>query len=529
MAQPVPNPPKSILWVDDEGELLEPHRIFLRSKGFTVEWASNADDAVELLRRHSFDIMLLDEQMPGKRGLEAFRDVRELAPNLPVVMVTKSEEDSTLKEAIGVNVRDYLVKPVNPRQVLSVVTRILEGPRIRQQALARRFVERFRAMELERDPNLDWRGWIERFDELMRWDVELAAAGEMGLYDSLRGLYADMHREFAQFIKREYPDWLKNLEGNRPPLSVDIVSEFLLPIMQRDRAAVFVVVDCLRLDQWRVLEPLLSPYFEVETTHYFAVLPTATPFSRNALFSGLFPGEIAARLPDLWGNPDREDESLNAHEKELLENHLEEITGSKIPVRYQKISTSANSDELERHLGTAIAPEGISAFVFNFVDLLTHGRSESQILYEVARDEIALRQITRQWFQRSALFSVLKEASRRKISVLLTTDHGSIHCNTPATVYAKRDASSNLRYKFGEDLRSERPDQALLFTNEDTLRLPRRGAGSNTLLATNDCFFVYPTKLREYQSRYRGSFLHGGVTPEEVILPLALLTPTTRR
>jgi len=328
----------------------------------------------------------------------------------------------------------------------------------------------------------------------------------------------------AAYMKDNYPEWLKNLQGNRPPLSIDIVSEFLLPILERDKAAVFIVVDCLRLDQWRVLEPLLAPFFDVETTHYYAVLPTATPYSRNSLFSGLFPGEIAARLPDWWGNADREDESLNAHERELLESHLEELCG-KTPVRYQKISTSANSDELERHLGTAIGPEGVSAFVFNFVDLLTHGRSESQILYEVARDEIALRQITRQWFQRSALFSVLKEASRRKISVLLTTDHGSIHCNTPATVYAKRDASANLRYKFGEDLRAERPEQALLFPNEDMLRLPRRGAGGNTLLATNDCFFVYPTKLREYQSRYRGSFLHGGVTPEEVILPLALLTP----
>jgi CheY-like chemotaxis protein len=524
MAVPVLNPPKSILWVDDEGELLEPHRIFLRSKGYTVEWASNADDAMELLRRRSFDILLLDEQMPGKRGLEVYREVRDFAPTLPVVMVTKSEEDSTLKEAIGVNIRDYLVKPINPRQVLSVVTRILEGPRIRQQAIARSFVERFRAIELERDHNLDWRGWIDRYDELMRWDVDLAAAGEMGLYESLQGLYPDMHREFAVYMKNNYPAWLKNLEGNRPPLSIDIVSEFLLPILERDKAAVFIVVDCLRLDQWRVLEPLLAPFFDTETTHYYAVLPTATPYSRNSLFSGLFPGEIAARLPDWWGNADREDESLNAHERELLEAHLQELCG-KTPVRYQKISTAANSDELERHLGTAIGPEGVSAFVFNFVDLLTHGRSESQILYEVARDEIALRQITRQWFQRSALFSVLKEASRRKISVLLTTDHGSIHCNTPATVYAKRDASANLRYKFGEDLRAERPDQALLFSNEDMLRLPRRGAGGNTLLATNDCFFVYPTKLREYQSRYRGSFLHGGVTPEEVILPLALLTP----
>lgn len=208
----MPPPVKSILWVDDEGELLEAHRIFLRSKGYDVEWASNADDAVEMLRRRPFDIMLLDEQMPGKRGLEAYRDVRELAPNLPVVMVTKSEEDATLKEAIGANIRDYLVKPINPRQVLSIVTQILEGPRIRQQAIARRFVERFRAIELERDRDLDWRGWIERFDELMRWDVELAAAGEMGLYDSLRGLYPDMHREFAAYMKDQYPAWLKNLE-----------------------------------------------------------------------------------------------------------------------------------------------------------------------------------------------------------------------------------------------------------------------------------------------------------------------------
>jgi hypothetical protein len=252
------------------------------------------------------------------------------------------------------------------------------------------------------------------------------------------------------------------------------------------------------------------------------VLPTATPYSRNALFSGLFPGEIAARFPDWWG--EREDETLNAHERELLEAHLQELNTPR-PVRYSKISTASDSDELERHLHGAIAHEGVSAFVFNFVDLLTHGRSESAILYEVARDEIALRQLTLQWFQRSALLGVLREASRRKVSVLLTSDHGSIHCQTPATVFAKRDATANLRYKFGEDLRAERPEQALLFPNEDLLRLPRRGLGANTLLAVSDGFFVYPTKLREYQSRYRGSFLHGGVTPEECILPVALLTP----
>ena len=333
-----------------------------------------------------------------------------------------------------------------------------------------------------------------------------------------------MHREFAAFMFEAYPSWLKNLEGDRPPLSVDVVSEFLVPILERDRAAVFVVVDCLRLDQWLALAPLLAPYFEVEVTHHFSVLPTATPYSRNSLFSGLFPGEIAARFPDWWGPGAREDETLNAHERALLEAHLAEI-GHRAPVRYAKISTAADSVELERRLNSAIAPEGISAFVFNFVDLLTHGRSESAILYEVARDEIALRQLTVQWFQRSALLAILKEAARRRITVLLTSDHGSIHCQTPATVFAKRDATANLRYKFGEDVRAERPEQALLFPNADDLRLPHRSLGTRTLLAAGDSFFVYPTKLREYQGRYRGSFLHGGVTPEEVILPVALLTP----
>jgi hypothetical protein len=370
--------------------------------------------------------------------------------------------------------------------------------------------------------HLDWRGWIDRYTELVQWDLDLAAANEMGLHESLRGLFPEVRREFAGFVAAAYPGWLARLDGERPPLSIDIVGEFLLPVVRQDRAAAFVVIDCLRLDQWKVLEPVIAPLFDIETTYHFGVLPSATPYARNALFSGLFPNEIAARFPDWWG--EREDETLNAHERELLEAQLDEL-GMRVPVKYDKISTSYEADELSRRLANAIAPEGISAFVFNFVDLLTHGRSESAILYEVARDEIALRQLTLQWFRRSALFEVLHEAARRGVKVLVTSDHGSIHCHTPATVFARRDATQNLRFKFGEDLRAEDPDLALLFHDEAALKLPRRGLGANTLLATGDSFFVYPTKLREYQSRYRGSFLHGGVTPEECILPVALLTP----
>jgi DNA-binding NarL/FixJ family response regulator len=518
MAQPA----KSVLWVDDEAELLEPHRIFLRDKGFDVEMATNAEDAVEMVRRRPFNLVLLDEQMPGKRGLETLADLREADPNIAIIMVTKSEEDSTMTEALGNALEGYIVKPVTPRQVYAAITRLLDGPRIHQQAVARRFVERFRDIQNEPVRGLGWREWIDRFGELTQWDLDLVAANEMGLHESLQGLYPDLRREFALYMKSAYPNWLRNLDGDRPPLSIDIVPEYLLPILKTEKAAVFVVIDCLRLDQWRILEPIIAPLFDIETTHYYSILPTATPYSRNALFSGLFPGEIAARFPDWWG--EREDETLNAHERDLLGAQLEEL-GVKQPVRYEKISTSAEGDDIERRLARVIAPDGISAFVFNFVDLLTHGRSESAILYEVARDEIALRQLTLQWFSRSALFSVLKEAARRGLKVLVTSDHGSIHCRTPATVFAKRDATQNLRYKFGEDLRAENPEQGMLFTNEDSLKLPRRGLGANTLLATGDSFFVYPTKLREYQSRYRGSFLHGGVTPEECILPVALLTP----
>jgi DNA-binding response OmpR family regulator len=516
------HPAKSVLWIDDEAEMLEPHRMFLRDKGFEVETVTNAEDALELVRRRPFSLVLLDEQMPGRRGLDALRELREIDPNLAIVMVTKSEEDSTMTEALGAALEGYLVKPVTPRQVYAAVTRLLEGARIRQQAVAREFVARFREMQAESFRGFTWRQWIDRYAELTRWDLELTTANEMGLHESLQGLYPDLRREFAGFMKRAYPEWLKNLEGDRPPLSIDIVPEFLMPMFDSAKQAVFVIIDCLRLDQWRTLEPFIAPMFDVETTHYFSILPTATPFSRNALFSGLFPGEIAARFPDWWG--EREDETLNAHERQLLEAQLVELN-RKLPVRYEKISTAAEGDDLARRLARVIAPEGISAFVFNFVDLLTHGRSESAILYEVARDEIALRQLTQQWFRRSALFALLQEASRKRVRVLITTDHGSIHCRTPATVFAKRDATQNLRYKFGEDLRAENPEQAMLFTNEDSLRLPRRGMGANSLLATGDSFFVYPTKLREYQSRYRGSFLHGGVTPEECILPVALLTP----
>src|SRR5712691_3795677 len=520
--------PKSILWVDDEIEGLAAHRRFLEEQGFTVASATHGDDALALLRRQPYSVVLLDEQMPGRRGLELLSEIRAIDPAMPVVMVTQSEGDGTLREAIGVEVDDYLVKPVHPRQVLSVVTRLLEGDRIRQQRRARDFVTRFRELEAKRAETLAWREWIELVVELAGWEVRLEAAREPGLSDALRSLQRGLHDSFASYVARQYPRWLAAPEGDRPPLSVDVGAEFLVPVLKNTGRVLFIVVDCLRLDQWEVLRDLVTPLFHVEESHYFSILPTATPFARNAIFSGMFPMEIAARHPDWWGAASDE-ESLNAHEAELLSEQLVELVGKPVPVRYEKLFSAGESSELQRRLPAHLAQDGVTALVFNFIDQLTHGRSESAILYEVARDEAALRGLTRTWFERSPVLAALQEAERRGVTVLLTSDHGSIHCETPATVYAKRDATANLRYKFGEDLRAEDPEAAIAVQDLKAWGLPAMGLGVRLLLARTDRFFVYPTKLREYQARYRGSFLHGGVTPEEMILPVVLLTPRGRR
>jgi hypothetical protein len=313
------------------------------------------------------------------------------------------------------------------------------------------------------------------------------------------------------------------VESDRPPLSVDVGAEFLRPVLEAHGRAMLVVVDCLRLDQWAMIRPLIGAHFDIETAHYFSILPTATPFARNAIFSGLFPAELKSRYPRWWA--DQDEASLNAHEAELLVEQLKDLTGRNVPVHYEKVFTAADGEGLLKRLPGHLAQDGVTALVFNFIDQLTHGRTENSTLFEVARDTPALRSLTRTWFERSPLWDALREAERRGVPVLLTTDHGSIHCHTPATVFAKRDATSNLRYKFGEDLKAQDPEAALLVEDLASFGLPTRTPTTRLLLATGDRFFVYPTKLREYQARYRGAFLHGGVSPEEVVLPIALLTP----
>jgi len=516
---------KRVIWVDDEVERFEPHLLFLRQRGYDVDTTTNGDDALEMARRQSYDLVLLDEQMPGRRGLDVLGELRRELPHARFVMVTKSEEDRTLVEAIGRRVDDYLVKPASPRQLLSVVTRLLEGPQLRQQRVAQDFAARYAQLTMMRDEASHWQHFFALYSELVEWELRLFEAGERGLVDSVNQLQSEVRRQFGVYVSRNYGHWTANREGDRPPLSVDLVQRWVAPHVGQG-PVLFLIIDCMRLDQWRMIRPLLGDFFDIDEDLYASILPTATPYSRNAIFGGTYPDAIARTNPGWW---DIEEGSLNAFEDRLLRDHLKRLARRDVPVHYEKVFTDAESEDLVARVRSGLAGDGVVAIVYNFVDLLTHGRSESAILMEVARDVPGLRALTVQWFERSSAYRILREAAARGVKVVLTTDHGSILCERPVTVHARRDATNNLRYKFGLDLRAETPSAVYAVRDETELRFPPGRRATNYLLALEDFFFVYPTKLREYQARYRGSFLHGGVSPEEMILPVVSLTPRAVR
>ncbi len=517
---------RRILWVDDEIDLLRPHLLFLQDRGYRVDTATNGDDAVALFGRHRYDLVLLDERLPGCSGLEILGRLRQENTHARVIMVTKSEEDATLAEAVGRRVDDYLVKPASPRQVLAAVTRILDGRVLGQRQMAQDFARSFPSLLARRQEARTAADFAALYGELVDWHIRLEGTGEGGLVDSVEALLAELRRDFGHWMRQHYPRWVRGQE-ERPLTSVDLVRERLIPLLG-SRPVLFVVLDCLRLDQWRVISPLLSPFFEVEESLYFSILPTATPYARNALFAGAFPQEIARRFPNWWNLSDDEG-SLNNFEDRLLSMQLETLTGRKVPLHYEKVFGHRDEEQIRARVRAAWKAEGtVVALVFNFVDLMTHGRSESPVLMEVARDEAALRDVTRSWFQRSGLFALLQEAAAEGLEVLFTTDHGSILCQRPTTVFARRDATANLRYKFGNDLRVQDPATVFATNNQKDLGFPPARLGMTYLLALEDYFFVYPTKLREYQARYRNAFLHGGISPEEMIVPVARLIPRPR-
>lgn len=516
---------KRILWVDDEIDGLRSHILFLEQRGFDVTTAPTGEDALALVSEDGFDCVLLDQQMPGMRGMTVFERVRERHPALPVVMVTKSEEEGLMDQAIGRRVDDYLVKPINPNQVLSVLKRLLEGPRIRHQTIAQEFSRRYLELDEERKTRVSWDDWVDLYREILHWELRLIDANERGLLESQAELLKAANADFSDYVQSHYAEWVGGRPGQRPVLSPDLIGHHVAPLLRDDDGPVFfIVIDCLRLDQWMAIRDALEPHFAIDEAFAGSILPSATPYSRNAIFSGWFPRQIAEKHPDMWLGDHDVEGSMNTYERELLQMQLKRLGFDVEDVPYTRVFTVSDGARALRQLPRCLQAR-LSAFVFNFIDILTHGRSESEILLEIAPDQEAFRSLTRSWFLHSALYELLVQAARHGVRVVLTTDHGSVHCLRPATVYARRDASQNLRYKFGNNVRAEDPETAYRVVDPAVLGLPDMGVNVATLLAVEDYYFVYPTKLREYQSRYYGAFLHGGLSLEELILPVSTLTP----
>ncbi|GAB4339475.1 MAG: response regulator [Calditrichia bacterium] len=512
-----------ILWVDDEIEFLQPHILFLKDKGYLVETSSNADDAIELIREQNFDLVLLDEMMPGKDGLTALGEIKQISPGLPVIMITKNEEETLMEDAIGAKIDDYLIKPVNPSQILMACKKFLHGKDISQKKMTQASSQRLSQISMKLMQPMDFQDWIDLYLELAQWDVELDEMSEPQMREMLYDQRRECNVEFGKYIQRNYQDWIED-RIERPELSVDVVKKSVVPLLQAGKKVVFVVIDCLRLDQWLVLEPFFYPYFNISKKYYYSILPTATPFARNAIFSGLFPIEIEKRYPELWAQGEDDDYSRNRYEDKLIYDQLR-ISGIKFSSepKYSKILNSEDARNLEKNLHSYLSAPFLS-MVVNFVDILAHSRSDLPILKEIAPDEASYRSLTKSWFEHSPVYSIFKQLAEEGVTVVLTSDHGSVRSMRGAKVIGDREASTNLRYKFGRNLKVD-AKHAIFVKNPKDYKLPVRNFNINYIIAKEDYYFVYPTNYHKYMAYYRDSFQHGGISMEEMILPLVTLQP----
>ncbi len=513
-----------ILWVDDQIENLRSHIVYLAEKGYEVASATNGRDALEMLRDTSYDAVLLDEMMPGLGGLETLEEIKKIRENVPVVMITKSEEEDLMTRAIGKRIDDYLVKPVSPLQIVSALKRLLEGRRIRGEQVTRDYLSHFGEVPHRAQTAASPADWESLYSDLVQWSLDLFSYSDHGLLETHSEQLAECNRIFGRYVRDHYGAWVRGEDADAPLFSPKLFETWIAPEIDAGRPVYWIVIDCMRLDQWRFVESLLEPLYHLDRRHYWAILPTATPFARNAMFSGLYPSEIAARYPDWWKGSSRQQHSKNAFEKELL-GELLKRTGSRAAdsYKYYKVFDARDTDDLRKQVGS-LGDTPLVAGVYNFLDIMAHGRSQSQILKELAPDVPAFRSLMRSWFEHSSLFEVLKILARRDVTVVMTTDHGSAYCNRSTMVKGNRDTSTNVRYKYGDNLGVSAKD-VFLMKDPERYMLPRQGAIENYAVATENYYLVYPTNFHDYERLYRDSFQHGGISLEEMLIPFAVLRP----
>jgi CheY-like chemotaxis protein len=515
----------NILWVDDEIDLLKPHIMLLEQRGYVVRTAMSGEDALAISAEQAIDLVFLDENMPGMGGLQTLEALKAERPQTPVVMVTKSEEEDLMEQAIGKKISDYLTKPVNPTQVLLAVKKFLEGKQIVGEAVSRDYTEQFARMSRDLMNASNANDWIELYNRLVTWEMELDEHGGLGLKQTLLDQKREMNSEFSKFVERHYREWVNTIyvssnAAQRPAMSPDLVEEWVLPEVQSNSNVVFFVIDCMRLDQWLIMEAELRNLFKMTRNYHFGILPTATPYARNSIFSGLFPSDFGKIFPNTWASHDDDENSHNREEAAMLQKLLDR---KKIKLRqdlkYIKIIDRDFGAGIAQNI-TSYAKNHFTAIVVNFVDMLAHTRSDSPILKEIAPDESAYRSLTRSWFLHSSLFEMFKSlATVPNLKIIVSTDHGSIRSMRGAKVIGDRETSTSLRYKYGRNVKAEEK-QAMIIKKPEDYKLPVRGSAANYIIAKEDYYFIYPTDYHKYLNYYRDSFQHGGISMEEVILPV---------
>ena len=511
-----------LLWVDDEIDLLRPHCLFLEKRGYDIATATNGNDAVELCRTQRFDLVLLDENMPGLSGLETLAAIKEVQPDVPVVMVTKNEAEDLMDQAIGAQIADYLLKPVNPMQILMALKKNIHRHEIVQEQTESGYRREFAQLALDMDAADDAAAWVELYKRLVHWELQLAAGADGAMADLLRDQKEEANAAFAKFVKANYADWVADADAPaRPTLSPDVLRRAVFPRLAAGRRVVLLVLDNFRYDQWRVLAPELAADFDAEEQVYFSILPTATQYARNALFAGMMPLDIARTHPDLWVDEEAE-EGKNLHEAELLERQLARLH-RRPTFAYHKLNDSAAVDKWLSSYDE-MRSRDLSVAVINFIDILSHARTESRMVRELASNEAAYRSITLSWFRHTGLRELFRRLAADDADVVLTTDHGSIRVDRPVKVVGDRNVNTNLRYKLGRNL-SYPAKEVFEVRNPADLRLPAPNLSTAYIFATGARFFAYPNNYNYYVQHFRDTFQHGGVSMEEMIVPLITLHP----
>jgi CheY-like chemotaxis protein len=507
-----------ILWADDEIDMLKPHIMFLEEKGYKIVPVNSGTEAIEKVQNELFDIVFLDEHMPGLTGLETLAQIKNMRADLPIVLITKSEEEMVMEDAIGSQISDYLIKPVNPRQILLSIKKLLENKRLVSEKVTMRYQQDFARIGMQMNEINSVDDWKEVYKKLVFWEMELTKSETETMQDVLDTQKAEANNNFSRFVEKNYLDWIGGRENLL--MSQNLLYTKLLPLLEGDKPVYLILIDNLRYDQWKAIQPLISNLFRIiEDETYIAMLPTTTNYARNALFAGILPSEIEKRYPALWVN-DEEEGGKNLHEEELFRQFLQR-NRKDIKFSYTKITNMEAGKNLLDNIRN-LETNKLNVIVYNFVDLLSHVRTEMEVIKELAEDEAAYRSLTKSWFEHSPLYDILRKISELKATLLLTTDHGSKRVYKPSRIIGDRNTTTNLRYKTGKNLNFQ-AKEVFVVTRPEAAGLPRQHVSSAYVFAKEDFFFVYPNNYNYYANLYKNTFQHGGISLEEMIIPVITL------